>query len=105
MTTATLDRPQGIRIEARDVSGQRVARVSDIATDSTIAEMLELLTTNMRLPRNTHEGEAISYQALLEREGRHLNATERVRDALLTDDRVVLQPNIEAGAATRRVNR
>jgi hypothetical protein len=40
----------------------------------------------------------LSYQALLEREGRHLHAAERVSDVLEPQDRIVLQPNIDAGS-------
>jgi hypothetical protein len=40
----------------------------------------------------------LSYQARLEREGRHLNAAERIGDALERGDKLTLQPNIDAGA-------
>ena len=41
----------------------------------------------------------ITYQARLDRDGRHLHSSEVVGDALMPNDRVVLQPEINAGAA------
>ncbi len=96
-----IERPRGFRIEARDVSGQKVARASDVPPDATIGEVIEQLTAGMQLPRNGADGAPITYQALLEREGRHLQVTERAGTALVADDRVVLQPNIDAGASDR----
>jgi hypothetical protein len=42
-------------------------------------------------------GRPLTYHARLEREGRHLHASERVGDAVQNGDKVVLQPNIDAG--------
>jgi hypothetical protein len=51
----------------------------------------------MNLPRNDASGAPLTYQARLEREGRHLNASERIGDALERGDKLTLQPNIDAG--------
>jgi hypothetical protein len=52
----------------------------------------------MNLPRNDSSGAPLTYQARSEREGRHLNASERIGDALQRGDRLTLQPNIDAGS-------
>jgi hypothetical protein len=51
----------------------------------------------MNLPQNDVSGRPLTYHARLEREGRHLHASERVGDAVQNGDKVVLQPNIDAG--------
>ncbi len=85
-------------IQASDVLGQNVANVSNIPADSTVHELVQGLLPRMRLPRMDPEGRSLTYRARLEREGRHLNGDEVVGDALQPDDRIVLQPNIMAGA-------
>jgi hypothetical protein len=52
----------------------------------------------MKLPSNDVEGRPLVYQALLPREGRHLRGDEKVGQALTTGDKIILQPNIEAGS-------
>jgi hypothetical protein len=42
-------------------------------------------------------GQPIVYTARLNREGRQLNASERVGDALVEQDEIVLAPSIDAG--------
>jgi hypothetical protein len=81
----------GISIQACDISGQRIVNIPSIPFDATIGELTRGLLSKMQLPDN------ITYQVHLERESRHLNASERVSDALQTGDRVVLQPSIDAG--------
>ncbi len=81
----------GISLQASDVSGQKIVNVPSIPPDATIGELTRGLLSKMRLPEN------IPYQLHLERDGRHLHASERVSDALQTGDRVVLQPSIDAG--------
>jgi hypothetical protein len=51
----------------------------------------------MNLPRQDTSGAPLTYHARLEREGRHLHASERIGDALERKDRLTLQPNIDAG--------
>jgi hypothetical protein len=51
----------------------------------------------MSLPANDPTGQPLAYHARLEREGRHLNAAERVGDAVREGDTLMLQPNIDAG--------
>jgi hypothetical protein len=87
----------GLTLEATDVSQQKVRRVSNVQPDVTVQEIIEPLLAQMNLPQNDTEGRPVTYHALLEREGRHLQSHERVGDALQSGDRLVLQPNIDAG--------
>ena len=86
-----------IALEISDVSGQKVFSVANAPADGTVAELVHEMIGKMNLPRNDASGAPLSYQARLEREGRHLNASERIGDALEGGDRLTLQPNIDAG--------
>ncbi len=90
--TATLN-----RLQASDVSGQKLADVREVPLDATIGELIQGLLPEMNLPPNDVSGRPLTYHARLEREGRHLHATETVGEALSEDDHIVLQPNIDAG--------
>ena len=83
--------------EVSDVTGQKVLAVSNVPDDATINELIQGLTERMRLPPNDAAGRPVSYHARLDREGRHLQGTERVRESVQPGDRVVLQPNVDAG--------
>ena len=86
-----------LRLRVQDVTGQKMASVSDISPDSTVGELIDGVLAKMRLPDTDSEGRPLSYQARLEREGRHLHASEIVGDAMQTDDEVVLLPDVDAG--------
>jgi hypothetical protein len=88
---------EGISLTVSDVSGQKVFRVPQAPPDATVGELVHSLMSQMNLPANDPNGQPLAYQARLEREGRHLNASERVGDALETGDKLMLQPNIDAG--------
>jgi hypothetical protein len=83
--------------EVSDVSGQKMVRVSYVANDATVSELVRGVLPGMQLPQNDAAGRPLTYHARLEREGRHLQASERVADTLQPGDRVVLQPNVDAG--------
>jgi hypothetical protein len=85
--------------EVSDVSGQKVMSVSNVPTDATISELIQGLISRMRLPANDAGGRPLTYHARSDRQGRHLHGTERVTDAVSPGDRVVLQPNVDAGGA------
>jgi hypothetical protein len=87
----------GLTLEATDVSQQRLRRVHNVQREVTVREFIQSLLPQMSLPQNDPEGRPLSYQALHEREGRHLQHWELIGDALKSGDRVVLQPNIDAG--------
>jgi hypothetical protein len=76
---------------------QKDFRLKDIAPTTTIAELISAAIPKMKLPSKDDSGSSISYRARHEREGRHLNDSELVGDSLQNDDRLVLEPNIEAG--------
>jgi hypothetical protein len=82
---------------ASDVSEQKSVEVQDVPSDADVQEVLDAIVRQMNLPANDVEGRPLLYQALLTREGRHLRGDEKVGDALKPNDRIVLQPNIEAG--------
>ena len=83
--------------EVSDVTGQKVLAVSNVADEATIGELIQELLVRMRLPSNDAAGRPLSYHARLDREGRHLQGAERVRESLKPGDRIVLQPNVDAG--------
>jgi hypothetical protein len=91
--------PLKIAIRASDITGNNQVDVDDLPLDLTIGETIDGLVPRMNLPRVDGGGRPLTYHARLEREGRHLNRSERVGDALHPLDRVVLQPNIDAGTA------
>jgi hypothetical protein len=84
-------------LHATDVSEQKAVDVQDIPDDASVQEVLEAITRQMGLPLNDSEGRPLVYQALHVREGHHLRSDERVGDALQSGEKIVLQPNIDAG--------
>ena len=90
-----------LTLEALDASGQKRFNVGNVPPDSSVAELIERLVLQMRLPQNDPTGQPLSYHALLDREGRHLNDSEQVGEALKSGDRLVLQPAIDAGGCGR----
>jgi hypothetical protein len=84
-------------IEASDVTGQKTMRVSSVPRGATIGELVRGLLARMGLVQSDARGQALAYRARLEREGRHLNESELVDDALRPDDRITLHPHINAG--------
>lgn len=88
-----------IDILAMDVTGQNVVNVNSLDREMSVGELLEALVPRMKLPREGNGGRPLTYHARLEREGRHLHTTEVVGQALLSQDRIMLQPTIEAGGA------
>jgi hypothetical protein len=92
------DEGTGIQLlDVTDVSGQKRMTVDEFERDASVGELVEQLLSEMDLTREDRDGRAVTYQARLEREGRHLLPSERVGDALQHGDRLVLHPNIDAG--------
>jgi len=92
-----MGKPAEIELEISDVSGQRVLSVTNAPTANTVGELIREVLGHMNLPKNDPGGAPLTYQARLEREGRHLHASERIGDALERGDRLTLQPNVDAG--------
>lgn len=84
-------------LEVEDVSGQKSAAVSEVPADGTIRDLIDGLIDQLELPRNDVQGTPLSYAARLEREGRLLQDSEKIGQALQEGDKVVLQPRINAG--------
>jgi hypothetical protein len=103
MTTAVQDpsvqdsNAGGLEIEATDVTGHHTFRVRDYPERSTVDDLVRTLVAGMELSHTDPTGTPYTYHARLDREGRHLHASEIVGDALQTGDRISLQPNIDAG--------
>ncbi|MGA2173520.1 MAG: hypothetical protein ABSH38_00915 [Verrucomicrobiota bacterium] len=97
-----IDEPK-LDILASDVTGQTVVNVGIDAGDRemSVGELLDGLVPRMKLPRLGNGGRPLTYHARLEREGRHLHATEVVGEALQPKDRIMIQPTIEAGGNHR----
>ena len=85
-----------LTVRASDVTGQR-SKAARAPRDATVGEWVKTLIGELRLKRKDAVGNPHVYRARLEREGRHLNASEIVGEALEEGDHVVLQPNVDAG--------
>lgn len=88
-----------LKLHVQDVTGQKEKMVSDLKADATVGQLIDGLLARMKLPENDSQGRPISYFGRLEREGRHLHRTEILGDAVQTDDRITLLPNVEAGGS------
>jgi hypothetical protein len=99
--------PQRITFHASDVSGQKTAMVRDVPLEATVQDLLTgSLLSDMNLPKNDSEGRPLTYHPLNENAGRHLRLTESVRDAIKPNDRIIFQPDVDAGSrATGREGR
>jgi len=84
-----------LTIRATDVTGQRIVRLRDVG-EETIAQLVDRLLPAMGLPAVV-DGREVSYSLRLEREARHLHASEDVDSVLREDDEVLVSPNIDAG--------
>ena len=85
-----------LQIRASDVTGQR-SMPARAPRQGTIHELVQRLIGEMGLKSKDADGNPYAYRARLEREGRHLNASEVIGEVLRTDDHLVLQPNVDAG--------
>ena len=86
----------GIALVVTDVSKQRTAKVRDVPAEASIGELVQELLESMHFPAEDPSGRPLSYRARLDREGRHLNSSERVGTALRTGDELILQPSVDA---------
>lgn len=85
-----------IGVRASDLTGQRSRHVR-VPRDATIGEWVEGLVGSLGLKPKDADGHPYAYRPRLDREGRHLNASEVVGDVLREDDHVVLHPTVMAG--------
>jgi hypothetical protein len=76
----------GIGLNVSDVSGQKLFRASGVPIGTTITELVQGLLAKMGLARHDVEGRPLTYNARLERPGRHLTGGELVGDSPEHDD-------------------
>lgn len=95
-------RPETLDLTASDVGGTKRFRARAIAPEATVGELVETLVPRMHLPRTDASQRPLNYHARLEREGRHLHASERIGEALRTGDEISLHPNVDAGGVMAR---
>lgn len=86
-----------IDLTVSDVSGQKMRKVNNVPSGSTVGELIQELSLQMKLPQNDVAGRPLKYQARLDREARHLQPHELIGEALQSGDSVMLQPNVDAG--------
>lgn len=89
-----------IPLNVSDVSGQKMFRI-ELGPDATVDDVIKVLLTSSSISSIDSQGTPQTFHARLDREGRHLHASERIGDALLPNDHIVLQPNIDAGTSSR----
>lgn len=80
-----------------DTSQQRMVAVEGVSAEASVRELVQRFLDELKLPRNDAHGQSLSYQALLNREARHLRSDERVGDALVNGDWLTLHPDVDAG--------
>jgi len=86
-----------VALRARDVSRQRCVTLTGVDRELSVGELVRGLVPRMRLPRSDAQGRPLTYHVRLDREGRHLNFSERVGESLQDQDELTIQPYISAG--------
>jgi len=89
-----------LMLHVTDVSGQKQARVPEVPVDANVADVVREIAQQMNLPNTDPSGRPIQWLARREREGERLNGSAIVREVLVNDDKIVLQPNLEAGTGS-----
>ena len=87
----------GVAVMVADVSGQKTMRVPRLPRDSSVGELLGEVIPQMRLPAKDGQGRLISYRARLDRTGQFLHNSEITGEVLEAQDKLTIQPSIEAG--------
>ena len=87
-----------LNLTARDASGQRKYALRDVRADTTVQDLIRRLVPRMGLPAEDSTGTPQAFHAFLERDGRHLRASEAIGDALKDEDEIILHPDVQAGA-------
>ena len=91
-----------LNLTARDATGQRRFAVRDVRSDTRVQDLVRGLVARMGLPAEDSTGTPQSFHAFLERDGRHLQSSEAVGEALRDEDEIVLHPDIQAGRTAGR---
>lgn len=87
----------GINVEVWDVTGNKKV-TANLPTDAPINRILVLLVERMNLPRNSPDGQPMSYKFHHKASGRQLLDEETLDEAGVREGDVLrLQPEITAG--------
>ncbi len=86
-----------LNLKFSDVQNRNNSRVDEVPVDTTVAELVELVTSQMQFPRNDVSGRPLVYKARRERGGTKLQGDELAVEAFEPRDEVILEPNVEAG--------
>ena len=95
MTTAVAMK---LNLTARDITGQKEVAVRDLPIDTTVQDLVQGLVMSMNLPERDSTGTQQAFHAYLDRDGRHLHASETVGEVLREADEIVIHPDVQAGA-------
>jgi type VII secretion system (Wss) protein YukD len=88
-----------IKIEVWDATGNK-RQLVEVPTDAEVNRLIAVLIDRMNLPRNSPDGQMMSYKLHHKRSGRQLLDTESLAAASVEDGDVLrLQPEITAGNA------
>lgn len=90
---ATLEIP----LVVSDVTGQKVYSAENYPGTDNVGQLIQKMIPKLNLQKNDPSGAPVVYHARSEMQGRHLNASERVADAVRPHDRLTLRPNVDAG--------
>ena len=91
-----MKKEETISLQVEDMSGQREFRAREVPRDASWGETLQSIVAKMHLPKNNPTGTNV-WRGRLDRESRHLHASEIVGQALQEGDKVVLEPEVRAG--------
>lgn len=83
-------------LRASDFTGTKKVLIPSVHAETTVRELTQGLLRRMGLVREDVGGRPLEWQMRLEREGRHLNDSELVVDALQPQDEIRVLPKIHA---------
>ena len=92
-----MSKSDSLTLYVQDISGQREFVAKNVPVDASWGETMSTIVGNMSLPKNAPTGEEIVWTGRLNREGRHLHGSEINGETFQEGDRVVLQPEVNAG--------
>lgn len=89
---------QTMTVNFSHISAQRKFTARNVSPDASFREVRDRVVDEMGLDTNGSNGNgADAWSGLLLREGRHINPSERIGDAVQDGDQVELAPEIHAG--------
>ena len=87
-----------IKIEVWDATGNK-RQLVEVPADAEVNRLIAVLIERMNLPRNSPDGQLMSYKFHHKASGRQLLDTETLASANVNDNDILrLQPEITAGA-------